>query len=351
MKKILTIIFCTFIVLTFGQKKELLTKSIDKKHSWGNATEEQIDSFYFNLQPIQASKFKCHFRISLTGQTLDFYSVDNVKYLGQLTNYTKEYIDQSKESQYVYEKINLEQSKVEEIVEKIIKTGQLEIPTDSLISSWKRNFLHCNSLVFQYNVNGKYTKQIYQCPWGQNDTLAYKNIILNNLENLKSTFQLDSIYGIFESKLPKGKSYSRDGYRMMYKLTDKESKNRRKMQPQKDFMKSVKDSVDSFLNSELKKQDVKLNEIDCLEDYQVTFGKNGKLKTIKVFQYNKPTLKESLGLSDYLAEKKEIRKCKRKMKQIFKEIDLGFMKLQTEIYRTFSFNHKKEYELNDDTKY
>jgi hypothetical protein len=351
MKKILTIIFCTFIVLTFGQKKELQTKSIDKKYSWGKATEEQIDSFYFNLHPIHATKFKSHLRISLTGQTLDFYSVDNLKFFGQLTNYTKEYIDQSKESQYVFEKLVLEESKVDKILGKIIKTGQPEIPTDSMISSWKRNFWHCNSLVFQYNFNGKYTKQIYQCPWGQNDSLAYKHTILGNFENLKSTFQLDTLYSIFESKLPKGKSYSRDGYRMMYKMTDQESKNWRKNQPNRDFMKSVKDTVDSFLNSELKKQDVKLNEIDCLEDYQVTFGKNGKLKIIKVFQYDKPTLKESLGLSDYLAEKKEIKKCEKKIKQIFNKIDLGFLNLQTEIYRTFSINYKKEYELNDNTKY
>lgn len=245
----------------------------------------------------------------------------------------------------------MEQTKVDKIAKRFIKTGQPKIPTDTLIASWSRNFLHCNSLVFQFNIDGKYTKQTFHCPWGQKDSVEFKSIILDNYEKLKSTFELDSLYDSFEGKLPKGKSYSRDGYRMMYKMTDQQSEHWRKSQPQRDFMKSVKDTVDSYINYELKKQDIKLNGIDCFEDYRLIFGKNGKLKKITLSDYDKPTLKKSLGLGDYLADKKEIRKCKRKIKQIFSTIDLSFLNLETEIYRTFSFNHKNEYRLRDDTIY
>ena len=124
---------------------------------------------------------------------------------------------------------------------------------------------------------------------------------------------------------------------MMFIMTDQQSENWKKSQPQRDLMKSVKDTVDSYINSELKKQDIKLNGIDCFEDYRLTFGKNGKLKSVKLSHHDKPTLKKSLGLGGYLADKKEIRKCKRKIKQIFREIDLSFLNLETEIYRTFSF--------------
>ena len=330
-----TIFFLLLTICVSGQVNGLRTKHIDENYSWRNKTAEQIDSFYFDLQPIQTTKFKAHFRISLTGQTIDFFSSDNVKFQGILTNYITEYItvkskgsdyDQSKEHQYVIEQIDLEQTKVDKFVEGLIKTGQLEIPTDTLISSWQRNFLHCNSLAFQFNIDGKYTKQIFHCPWGQKDSIEFKSIILNNSENLKSTFQLDSIYDSFEGKLPKGKTYSRDGYRMVYKMTDQQSENWKKSQPQRDYMKSVKDTVDSYLNSELKKQKNQLNGIDCFEDYRLTFGKNGKLKSVTLSDYDKPTLKKSLGLGDYLADKKEIRKCKRKIKQIFSSIDLSFCK-------------------------
>src|SRR5690606_9904358 len=309
-----TIFFLLLTICVSGQENGLRTKLIDKNYSWNTVTAEQLDSFYFDLQSIQTTKLKAHFRISLTGQTIDFYSSDNVKFQGKLTNYITEYItvkskdsdyDQSKEYQYVIEQIVLEQTKVDKFVEGLIKTGQLEIPTDTLISSWHRNFLHCNSLVFQFNIDGKYTKQIFHCPWGQKDSVEFKSIILDNYETLKSTFQLDSLYDSFESKLPNGKSYSRDGYRMMYKMTDQQSEHWRKSKPQRDFMKSVKDTIDTYLNSELQKQDIKLNGIDCFEDYRLTFGKNGKLKKATLSDYDKPTLKKSLGLGDYLADKKE----------------------------------------------
>jgi len=361
MKVTLTIIFFLFLtIFASGQENGLRTKLIDENYTWRTVSAEQLDSFYFDLQPIQTTKFKSHFRISLTGQLIDFYSTDNSKYHGKLTNYSTEYIsvkdknndyDQRKEFQYVIEQIDLEQSKVDKIVEKLIKTGQPEIPTDTLIVSWQRIFLHCNGIVFQFNINGKYTKQIFHCPWGQKDSVEFKSIILDNYQTLKSTFQLDSLYDNFERKLPKGKTYSRDGYRMMYKMTDQQSENWKKSQSQKDVMKSVKDTVDSYLNSELKKQNIELNGINCFEDYRLTFGKNGKLKKISLSHYNKPKLKNSLGLGDYLADKREIRKCRRKIKQIFSVIDLGFLKLETEIYRTLSFGLNNEVQLRDDTIY
>ncbi len=77
---------------------------------------------------------------------------------------------------------------------------------------------------------------------------------------------------------------------MMYKMTDQQSEHLRKSKPQRDFMKSVKDTIDTYLNSELQKQDIKLNGIDCFEDYRLTFGKNGKLKKVTLSDYDKPTL-------------------------------------------------------------
>lgn len=352
------ILFLFLTICACGQGNSLRTKLIDDNYSWITLSGAQLDSFYFDLQPIQTTKFKTHFRVSMTGQIIDFYYYENEKYQGKLTNYTTEYIsvknkdayyNQSKEYCYVIEQIELEQAKVEKFVEKFIKTGQIEIPTDTLIASWERNYLDCNSLVFQFNINGKYTKQIFHCPWGQKDSVEFKSIIIDNYQTLISTFQLDSIYEVFESKLPNGKIYSRDGHIMMHKLTVKQSENWKKTQSQKEFMKSVKDSVDSYLNSELTKQSIELNGINCFENYRLTFGQNGKLKDISLSHYDKPKLKNSLGLGDYLADKREIRKCRRKIKQMFGEIDMSFLNLKYEIYRTFSFNHKAEYQLSDVT--
>ena len=134
-------------------------------------------------------------------------------------------------------------------------------------------------------------------------------------------------------------------------MTDKQSENWEKTQPKRDFMKSVKDTLDSYINTELKKQRVELEEIDCFQDYGLTFGTNGKLKKVAISKQDKPKLKNSLGLGDYLADKKEIRKCKSKIRQIFSEIDLSFLNLEYEIHRTFSFDYNREFQLRDDTIY
>ena len=178
-------------------------------------------------------------------------------------------------------------------------------------------------------------------------------MILRHLryETLKTIFQLDTLYQTFENKLPKGETYSKDAYRMMYKWTDQQSENWAKFKPQRDFMKSIKDTVDGYINSELKKQKIELKEIDCFQDYRLTFGTNGKLKKVNISHHDKPKLKNSLGLGDYLADKKEIRKCKSKIRQVFKNMDLNFLNLKSEIYRTFSFDHNNEFQLRDDTIY
>jgi hypothetical protein len=251
------IIFITLTVSAKGQINGLKTKLIDESYAWNKVSGEVFDNYYFNLQPLQTSKFQSHIRISLTGQIIDFYSIDNKNYLGKLTNYITEYktlkdknndYPQNQEYQYIIEQSNLDEILVNKMVEKLYTTGQPKIPTDSLIASWQHNFRHCNSLIFQFKINGNYTKQFFHCPWGQKDSSEFKNIIVDNYQALNSIFRLDSSYKIFESKLTKGKSYTRDGYRMIYKMTDSQFENWNKDKPIRDYLKSLKDSIDNYIN-------------------------------------------------------------------------------------------------------
>lgn len=351
-----TILFFLLTLCVRGQENGLQFKQIESQYALGKQTEEQFFSFYFNLPPIQSSKFKSHVRISFSGQIIDLFSSDNVRFQGRLTNYIAEFetaksSNPSQVHQYVFEQLDLEQSKVDKFIQGLLQSGQINAPTDSLIPSWQRNFLHCNSLAFQFNMDGKYTKQIFHCPWAQNDSVPYKHTVVRTYESLKSTFLLDSLYKSFEGKLPKGKTYSVDGAQMRFKMTDQQVEHWKKSQPQRDFMKSVKDTIDLFLNSELKKRDLKLNGIDCEIDFRLTFGTNGKLKSAEISDLDKPTLKSSVGLGDYLARKKETRKCQRKVEQVFGGIDLSFLNLESEIYRTFKFDAINGFQLRDDTIY
>jgi hypothetical protein len=65
MRVILTIlIFISLTISTQGQDSGLQTKLIDEAYTWSKVSSEQLDSFYFNLQPIQTTKYKSHIRMS-----------------------------------------------------------------------------------------------------------------------------------------------------------------------------------------------------------------------------------------------------------------------------------------------
>ncbi len=103
------------------------------------------------------------------------------------------------------------------------------------------------------------------------------------------------------------------------------------------------------MKSEIAKQKIQFSEIDCFEDYQLIFNVNGKLEKVKVSEYDKPKI--SNGLDFYFEDKREIRKCKKMIKQIFKEIDLSSFNLKYKINRTLSFGYEKEIQLRDNTIY
>jgi hypothetical protein len=116
-------------------------------------------------------------------------------------------------------------------------------------------------------------------------------------------------------------------------------------------MKSVKDTVDKYINAKLNTQKNGLNNITCFDDYQLTIGTNGKLKKVEVSNHHKMKFENLLNLRDYLADKREIRRCKTKIREIFKEIDLSFLNLKYELYRTLSFDMKRGFQLGDNTQY
>ena len=205
MKQFLTIIFIFSIAIVSGQKQKnnLQFKRFNKNYTWQIATKEQIDSFYYNLMPIYRSHFQIHIRISLSGQIIDLFTNDNKKYDGFLTNITTEYADKKDEQGYkqlvkkriVFEKIPLCEEKVKLLMDTLI-AKQFEIPTDSLISGWNEGFItfDCTSFDFDYKVNGQIKTQSYHCPWSQRDTTAYKFIIIENYNLIKTVFNLDSAY-------------------------------------------------------------------------------------------------------------------------------------------------------------
>jgi len=162
-------------------------------------------------------------------------------------------------------------------------------------------------------------------------------------DTIGQILDLQNKYSEFESRLEKGKTYSKNGFLMKYIMTEKQSIAFQKNKPRRDYLNSIKDTIDNYLKSEYAKQKIQFNEIDCFEDYRLTFNENGKLKKVKVSDYNKPKLSD--GLDFYFEDKREIRKCRKLIKQIFKEIDLSSFNLKYKVYRTLSFGLENEMQL------
>lgn len=355
-------LFSAFLILIstslFSQSNDLHKIEIDTGFTWRNSTAAERDSFYLNLPVVRNTSFKTHIRISLVGQRIDLVSDDNKQFSGTLTNSTTEYKTVKTEFGDSYEafrivsnKVLLDSSICSLIASKIIESGQPYIPTDSLIPSWNKWFLHCASADFQIKLKSNYVEQYYYCPWSQPDSTEFKDIIVSNYSLLNGSLRLDVYYETFEGLLEKGKTYSKDSYWFKYIMTDQERESWNRDKPRRDYLKSIKDTIDSYLNSNLQNLQSRSDTMtfSCYGAYNLTFGKSGHLKKIWIHPAEK--MKLSDGLVWFIEDRVEIWRCKHKIKQIFRKIKLKDFDLQHQIYRTFYFDLQGQWIVTDNTIY
>lgn len=352
MKIILFSIFFLYIVFSAKcQENVLKIKMIDEEHSLGILNlNENIDNFYFHSQPINPTIYKSQIRISLPGQEIDFFSLDGKNYQGLLTNFILEYNNINKNDIYynrkevfkfLYEEIKLENNIVESMVGNLLSTNQLDVPTDNLITNWQSDFSNsyknCDAIIFQFNINENYTRQIFHCPWYQKDTVKFKYLILKNLDSLYSKFQLDTLYNLFKEKLPKGKTYTKNGLSFTYVYTEQEYDFLQKIKFKIDTINSIKDTVNCLINDNPKNLKNKLRNIPYLEFYYLNFRKNGKLKKIKTSNYNINYQNNSQNIEKKIFKKNESRKKKSNIKMLFNGDDIEVEML---IYKSYEILFK-----------
>lgn len=310
------------ILFSFSITAQLQKVEIDFDLMLPTITWEERDSIYFDLPIIVHSSYKNHFRVYLNGQTVDFISNDSVSYKAILTNDITEYKDvknRKKRHKYIFEKIEFDKITSTKLALKILASGQAEIPTDTLIPSWNSWFFHCSGVKFHFKAGGLYAEKTYRCIDKQNDTICFIDIIKRNIQILQNELSLDSCYQAFISKLESGKTYSSDGYWFLSTLSTKPSKKVLRHFTRKFYFDSIIDTIDSFILSNIQTNEFQ-NEESCNMQYHITYSKNGKLKKVKMEKYYKPKLAD--GLDFYLEDVKTNRMCKKRIKQLFKKINL-----------------------------
>lgn len=357
---LVVLLFCSAVRVSGQMPDEPLQfRAYDEKYAWRKASQNQIDSFYYDLQPVERSTYPLHIRFSSSTQIVDLYKTDNQGYAGVVTNTITEYrYEKNEDDEYthsvpareVFENVFLDSTLVKTVIEELLATGQPGLPTDTLIPGWITGVLHCNGFSMEYNINGFYNAQRYICPWGQNDTIPYKKIITSNIDFIYKTLRLDTLYDEFKMKLPRGKTYSWNGYTMIYISTEKQFKYWAKSKPRRDYTNSVKDSVDNYLNKQLALRRPDSVSCDCYCVFWLTFGKNGKLKRYSI-KSDEPIRFSDYGFADYFSKKRANRKCKSEISRVFRSADLGFINGGYEIYRTIQFRSGDRIEVRDETIY
>ena len=334
------ILIVLLISLNVNSQESLKSVEIDPEYIWGNSEYWERDSVYFNLPSVKNSTYESHFRIYLDSYLIDLFSNNETTYSGIITTKITQLKPQKNEwgESWVDDRIYFNQVKIKDslatnLALSIIESGQPKARTESFLDYWKTRFLHCSSIQFHFKIGDYFRPQHYSCPWGQDTTKSEVITVLNVYNEISEKLELGKLFDELKSELPRGRTYSNDGYRLLYLMTDKELKAWEKNAPRRDYLDSVKDTTISYLKSYLSEKSELNTDVECFETFSLKIGKDGYLNDISVLHYDKPKLR------DGFKERKRVKNCERMLSKIFSKIDLSTFELEYPLVRTIRFSY------------
>jgi hypothetical protein len=254
-------------------------------------------------------------------------------------NYEKHTI----QNKYFFESIQINSEVVREMWTYFVASGLTTAPSiahrrdDSLI------YNDCGATIFETSNDGHYRKNIYDCLSMRPPKLQYRQAVLDFSNFYEKRLNLNSVFGAFTSKLPRGEFYTDGfvGFQLLPKaerLTPAQRKKRIEARRIRIYLDSIGSVVDTYLTTFLSKPDLVSDSLSCYyNDYRILIGKDGRLKRVQISEKNKPRLRTSGGLRSYLEERRDIYKCIRAIRVTLQPIDLSFLNLQAEVKRTIGF--------------
>lgn len=110
--------------------------------------------------------------------------------------------------------------------------------------------------------------------------------------------------------------------------TVKESDLWKANQPRRDYLASMKDSIDNYLKAQIQKLDSSYSifSLDCWDTYEIVYSTKGKLKDVRLSFLKRN--KREYGWSYVGTDKIEQWRCKRKIRKLFKKINLSAFDLK-----------------------
>ena len=330
-KRNLFILFILLITVNLFGQNGLKKIDIDENYKLNESSSDNFVKYYFKLIDLKTSNYKTHLRYLKNSQVIDIYSNDDITFEGELLNYITEQknikvndYNSTTPNKYVYEILKLNNKTANDIGSCILKSNIQEIPNYTEIKNWNRNWLDCDGISFILKINSKINEKEFTCPSQQNDSIKYVKSLKELYNKIDNNDSIKYRFDEFKNRLEKGKTYS-NGFVQMYLFTSKESEFWNSNKPEREYLKSIKDTITNFLDVKANELFIETNDIDCFEDYHLFYSEKGKLVKVKI-----------QGKLD-----KEERKCIKLIKKRLKNLKIDFVEPKYSFERVLSFYNKK----------
>lgn len=340
MRFVISILILLISRNVFGQEGKLRFTRVDTSCHYNSETKAFLDSFYFDLPDFSKSLHQTHIRVCFLGRIVDLFSEDNEKFIGVVTNYVYQTIEpkdkKAPKSEFlISNKFPLDSTNCKNAVNFLLESKQHQFLMDSLDKSWHNFFFDCDFVTFYFKFSDTLTSQAFVCPYGQNDSAFGKKIVTTNISFLYQELKLESLKDSFISLIPNDCdecSYSFGGNVVFAKLrTIILNKRQAKLYSQKRvnkiYLDSISNSLDSFIQLKLVRLIPKAQRKEFYDDYILHFSKRNRLQKV--------TTDFTYFLGD---DKKDFRKCRRKLKKVFRKINPDF------VHSKFGFDKKLQFD-------
>lgn len=339
MRFVISILILLISLNVFGQEGKLRFTRIDTSCHYNNETKAFLDSFYYDLPDISKSFYKTHIRVGLTGKYVDLFSEDNKNYNGIITNYVIQSLGVKSNNRKVKSKINsdkiivqkvfLDSVKCSLVAQEVINSGQVQLPSLSGMG------MDCGKVEFTFKIDDFYREQNFSCMYFVKESNSEKAIVDSNLKLLSKNLNLETPYNFLSQIKPSKVIYTyRNGgqnvllvdYRPLF-YNRRKSRLFTKKRANKVYLDSISNSLDSFLQLELVMLIPKAQRKEFYDNYILHFSKRNRLQKVTTdFTYFSRD------------DKKDFRKCRRKLKNVFRIINLDF------VHSKFGFDKKLQFD-------
>ncbi|WP_417365130.1 hypothetical protein [Flavobacterium beibuense] len=209
---IIIILFLLSFQAVFSQ-----TKEIKGDTAFWNKRDVKFEK-KLDLKNFEQSTDEFNFRFRNRGQVIEISKNDSV-YSGNITNFIYHNKRANRNNtDTLSNKITLSSKQAEEIYKIVKKSKIIDLPTDEKIENWKHGF---DGIVYiiEHSDKKEYWLKSYWTPRAQ-DSIPEAIIVLDLINNLSETLDLEDVYSSFKNTLPRKGCYDSGGTTYMCYATN-----------------------------------------------------------------------------------------------------------------------------------